>query len=152
MMEDDDDQGLLRDEGEEDSNDPFYTVRAELRAKLSAIEARTAKFEELLDGSDTATNAEFKTLRKELARETRAADAQLKDLRLTVRPRARTNHIYIRTRARDDLSGMKLSPLLSLSLRSTTSSATARRSATSTTASSGGAARSSPRRSAASTA
>ena len=97
MMEDDDDQGLLRDEGEEDSSDPFYTVRAELRGKLSAIEARTATFEELLDGSDTATNAEFKALRKELARETRAADAQLKDLRLTVdyveRDRATFSHI-----------------------------------------------------------
>ena len=33
MMEDDDDQGLLRDEGEEDSSDPFYTVRAELRGR-----------------------------------------------------------------------------------------------------------------------
>ena len=97
MMEDDDDQGLLRDEGEEDSSDPFYTVRAELRGKLGDRGAHR-------DARGAARRLRHRDQRRvqgpaqgARARDARAADAQLKDLRLTVdyveRDRATLSHI-----------------------------------------------------------
>lgn len=79
------------------SNDPFYVVQQELKSNVSAINAKTARFEELLNTVDTATSTEFRDLRKALGREVRGADSRLKDLKLTVdyveRDRATFQHI-----------------------------------------------------------
>ena len=78
--------------------DPFHVVKDELVVKLRSIEGRVATFTTLLYGSGTTHgNPRFREAKKAVAREVRAAEAQLRDLALTVeyveRDRAAFSHI-----------------------------------------------------------
>ena len=65
--------------------DPFHVVKDELVVKLRSIEGRVATFTTLLYGSGTTHgNPRFREAKKAVAREVRAAEAQLRDLALTV--------------------------------------------------------------------
>lgn len=80
------------------AHDPFHVVKDELTTKLRALETTVARFTGLLFGpGTTAENPSFRAAKKEVAREVRAAEAQFKDLSLTVdyveRDRAAFSHI-----------------------------------------------------------
>ena len=78
--------------------DPFHVVKDELVVKLRSIDGRVAQFTTLLYGSGTThQNPRFREAKKAVAKEVRAAEAQLRDLALTVeyveRDRAAFAHI-----------------------------------------------------------
>uniref|UniRef100_A0A7S3K6G0 t-SNARE coiled-coil homology domain-containing protein n=1 Tax=Aureoumbra lagunensis TaxID=44058 RepID=A0A7S3K6G0_9STRA len=66
------------------SHDPFYVVKDELVNKLESISSRLERYENLLWKINTAASVEFKEVKKGLSREVKAAEAQIKDLALTV--------------------------------------------------------------------
>ena len=66
------------------SQDPFYVVKEELIKKLESIAGKVDRFQNLLWNSNTAGSADFKEARKQLSREVKAAEGQLKDLEMTV--------------------------------------------------------------------
>ena len=82
------------------SHDPFHVVKEELVAKLEALDGRVQRFTALLHGpTSTAGNPAFREAKKAAARDARAAEAQVKDLGLTVeyveRSRASFAHIVL---------------------------------------------------------
>lgn len=66
------------------THDPFYVVKDDLVAKLSEIEKNKTRFNSLLWETNTATNGTFKEAKRILSRGIREAEAQLKDLQLTI--------------------------------------------------------------------
>jgi len=80
------------------SHDPFHVVKEELVAKLEVLDGKVQRFGGQLYGPvSTAGNPQFREAKKAVARDVRAAEAQLKDLGLTVeyveRSRASFAHI-----------------------------------------------------------
>lgn len=114
-------KGCEEEEGLMATTDPFHVVKDELVGKLSSIANKVARFNGLLYGPATsAGNPQFRECKKSLAREIRAAEAQLKDLGLTVdyveRDRPSFPHIDDRelgerrgfvSKARAELSGAR---------------------------------------------
>jgi len=64
--------------------DPFYVVKDELSEKVLALNSRQKIFTRLLESTNTATNPEFKEVRRAFARELKSAEKQMRDLTLTV--------------------------------------------------------------------
>lgn len=60
--------------------DPFYSVRDNITSQLEKIKSKYENFQDLVKNSDTATNTEFKEVRKALVKDLRAADKDLKVL------------------------------------------------------------------------
>ena len=79
------------------ASDPYYVVKDELVAKIGSLQTRLESFQDVLYNTNTAANPAFKEQRKQLGRELRGAESQLKDLGLTVeyvvRDRATFAHI-----------------------------------------------------------
>lgn len=66
------------------SSDPFYTVRDSVNSQVDKIKVRYEQFLGLVKAVDTATNADFKELRKGLIRDVRKADRDVGGLKGTV--------------------------------------------------------------------
>lgn len=63
------------------SDDPFYAVRENTQIFIDKITVRHQKFQDLVFNVNTATNSEFKDLRKGLVKDVRTADRQVKELK-----------------------------------------------------------------------
>ena len=63
------------------AEDPFYAVRENTQTFIDKIKVRHDKFQDLVFNVNTATNAEFKELRKGLIKDVRSADRQVKELK-----------------------------------------------------------------------
>mmetsp|Transcript_6851 Transcript_6851/g.21238 ORF Transcript_6851/g.21238 Transcript_6851/m.21238 type:complete len:268 (-) Transcript_6851:410-1213(-) len=89
------------------THDPFYVVKDELAGKLESIGKRLERFESLLWHTNTANNPDFRDAKKGLSREVKAAEAQLKDLELTVDyvERDRSAFAHIDDRELEDRQG-----------------------------------------------
>lgn len=66
------------------SDDPFHAVRDNVQTYVDRVKVRNEKFQDLAFNSNTATNSEFKELRKGLLKDIRMVDKQIKDLKGTV--------------------------------------------------------------------
>mmetsp|Transcript_25421 Transcript_25421/g.33188 ORF Transcript_25421/g.33188 Transcript_25421/m.33188 type:complete len:263 (+) Transcript_25421:86-874(+) len=66
------------------SSDPFYVVKDEIQAKIEYSRVRHTRFQDLLQNTNTATNSEFRDIRKALIRELASAEKKLSNLNLTV--------------------------------------------------------------------
>lgn len=79
------------------THDPFYVVKDDLATKLQEIEKQRTRFTTLLWETNTAASSQFKEAKRMFNRSIREADAQLKDLELTIgyveRDRAAFAHI-----------------------------------------------------------
>ena len=63
------------------SNDPFYTVRDNVNNQVEKIKVRHEQFLGLVKTVDTSSSAEFKELRKGLVKDVRKADRDLGGLK-----------------------------------------------------------------------
>jgi len=66
------------------SNDPFYVVKDEIQAKLEYAKVKHARFQDLLENTNTATNNEFREIRKALLKEVSKAERDLSSLNMTI--------------------------------------------------------------------
>jgi len=77
--------------------DPFYSVRDNVNGQIEKIKVRHDKFQDLIKNTDTSVNTEFKDLRKNLVKDLRTADKDLKGLKGAVdmvdKNRAKFPHI-----------------------------------------------------------
>jgi hypothetical protein len=63
------------------TEDPFYTIRDEVRSLAENIKVRHEKFQDEVRNCDTSSNLSFKELRKGLVKDVRSVDKKLKGLR-----------------------------------------------------------------------
>jgi hypothetical protein len=61
--------------------DPFYTIRDEVRSLAENVKVRHEKFQDEVRNCDTSSNLAFKELRKGLVKDVRSVDKKLKGLR-----------------------------------------------------------------------
>lgn len=66
------------------THDPFYVVKDDLAGKLQELERQLGRFNQLLWNDNTVTSSQFKDCKRALSRGLRDAEAQLKDLELTI--------------------------------------------------------------------
>lgn len=61
--------------------DPFYTVRDNVNSQVERIKVKNEKFQDLVQTINTATSPEFKDLRKNLFKDLRTVEKDLKGLK-----------------------------------------------------------------------
>ncbi len=61
--------------------DPYFGVRDNVKAQCERMKAKNSKFHDMLRNCNTASNLEFKDLRKALVKDTKQVEKQLKDLK-----------------------------------------------------------------------
>ncbi|KAJ1419332.1 soluble NSF attachment protein receptor, partial [Ochromonadaceae sp. CCMP2298] len=80
MNREEDREPLLNMSSQSFEADPFYTVRDNVHAQVERLKVRHDKFQQLCKTTDTSADAEFKDLRKNLVKELRTAEKDLKGL------------------------------------------------------------------------
>ena len=87
----------LLNNGSSEMDDPFHTVRDNVKNQIERLKIKNDLFLELLQSCDTYTNVEFKELRKSLVREIKATVQDIKGLQgaldMVERKRANFPHI-----------------------------------------------------------
>lgn len=63
------------------TEDPFYTIRDEVRSQADQVKVRHERFQDLVRSVDTSSNVEFKDLRKGLVKDIRSVDKKVKGLK-----------------------------------------------------------------------
>lgn len=63
------------------TEDPFYTIRDEVRSQADQVKVRHERFQDLVKTVDTSSNVEFKELRKGLVKDIRSVDKKVKGLK-----------------------------------------------------------------------
>jgi len=63
------------------SQDPYFGVRDNVKAQCDKMKVKNKRFHDMLRSVNTASNLEFKDLRKALAKDVRGVEKQLRDLR-----------------------------------------------------------------------